>query len=70
LHPEADDLHDDKSESEKYDAGQPRHHVAVVAVAEEESEGGRRAAADALPIWERAHAQITTTLGERRWEAT
>jgi len=30
---------------------------------------GRRAAADALPIWERAQAQITTTLGERRWEA-
>lgn len=30
---------------------------------------GRRAAAGALPIWERAQAQITGTLGDKRWEA-
>ena len=29
---------------------------------------GRRAAAEALPIWERAQAQVTRTLGEKRWE--
>jgi DNA-binding MarR family transcriptional regulator len=30
---------------------------------------GRQAAAEALPIWERAQKQITGTLGEERWEA-
>jgi DNA-binding MarR family transcriptional regulator len=29
---------------------------------------GRRAAADAIPIWERAQAQVTSTLGDKRWE--
>jgi DNA-binding MarR family transcriptional regulator len=30
---------------------------------------GRRLAAEALPLWEKAQAQILESLGDRRWQA-
>jgi len=33
------------------------------------TEKGRRSAAAALPLWEKAQAQILGSLGERRWVA-
>ncbi|HYS29730.1 MAG TPA: MarR family winged helix-turn-helix transcriptional regulator [Candidatus Limnocylindria bacterium] len=39
-----------------------RHRIAL-------TEKGRRSAAAALPLWEKAQAQILRSLGERRWAA-
>jgi DNA-binding MarR family transcriptional regulator len=33
------------------------------------TESGRKAAADALPLWEEAQGQFTSAVGEARWEA-